>query len=361
MNAPIPKFDLPFDPMALNRFSADSPIFLEEKHLPVLITGVAGVVGFNLYAHLQHKYPGQVFGVRPVKNWRLTGPGILSADMDNQEEVEKLLKTHRFGSIVSCGGSCALKSCELDPEMANRVNVQSVRSFFDSPYTQDTRIVHLSIDLVYSGDGNGNHIETDTPDPVTVYGKTMVTAEKEIQKLRPDSPILRISLPMGISFNGHAGAVDWIQYRFKNGRPATLYYDEIRTPTYSSCMNTLLEQVIASDMSGIYHTGGTRKLSLYQIAQIINLVGGYDPDLLIGCPRIDAGPMPPRAGDVTMDSSKIQLWANETLSLPMPFQPWPLNEQFVPTDKKWHYHRKPFTDLNPERIAKELYCLPGTY
>ena len=46
-------------------------------------------------------------------------------------------------------------------------------------------------------------------------------------------------------------------------------------------------------------------LSLYEIAQIVSVVGGYDPSLLHGCPRIDAGPMPPRAGNVTMDSSKL--------------------------------------------------------
>ena len=38
---------------------------------------------------------------------------------------------------------------------------------------------------------------------------------------------------------GHAGAIDWIQSRFKKGRPATLYFDEVRTPTYTDCLNPL--------------------------------------------------------------------------------------------------------------------------
>ena len=99
---------------------------------------------------------------------------------------------------------------------------------------------------------------------------------------------------MGISFNGHAGAIDWIQSRFKKSKPATLYFDEIRTPTYTDCLNELCEVVLASDLTGLYHAGGPRRLSLYNIAQIINRVGGYDPKLLLGCPRIEAGPIPPR-------------------------------------------------------------------
>ena len=100
---------------------------------------------------------------------------------------------------------------------------------------------------------------------------------------------------MGISFNGHAGAIDWIQSRFKKSKPATLYFDEIRTPTYTDCLNELCEVVLGSELSGLYHAGGPRRLSLFNIAQVINRVGGYDPKLLMGCPRRLAGPIPPRA------------------------------------------------------------------
>ena len=160
--------------------------------------------------------------------------------------------------------------------------------------------MHLSIDLVYSGQekvpdtfSDVGYIETDPTDPVTVYGKTMVAAEEMILAADSQACILRISLPMGISFNGHAGAIDWIQSRFKKSKPATLYFDEIRTPTYTDCLNELCEVVLASDLAGLYHAGGPRRLSLFQIAQVINRVGGYDPKLLMGCPRKMAGPMPP--------------------------------------------------------------------
>lgn len=138
---------------------------------------------------------------------------------------------------------------------------------------------------------------------------------------------------MGISFNGHAGAIDWIQSRFKQNKPATLYYDEVRTPTYTDCLNPLLENVLARrDITGLFHAGGPRPLTLFQIAQIVNRIGGYDPQLLHGCMRIAAGPIPPRAGDVTMDSGKLARALGYD-----PFDPWPLDADHVPSHRHWHF------------------------
>jgi dTDP-4-dehydrorhamnose reductase len=85
-------------------------------------------------------------------------------------------------------------------------------------------------------------------------------------------------------------------------------------------------------MVGLFHAGGPRQLSLYQIAQIVNRVGGYDPTLLHGCPRIEAGPVPPRAGDVSLNSDKLATAIGYA-----PFDPWPLNSEHVPNGRQWHF------------------------
>ena len=280
------------------------PKFSPEQ-LPLLVTGVAGVAGFNAFRHFRRLYGKQVLGVRPANNWPLSGDGIIGCDVENRKAFSQLVHENQVQSILNCGGSCRLKACEFDPEMANRVNVQGVESLLLAVAQTDIHLVHLSIDLVFSGDGKGGYLETDPVDPVTVYGKTMVRAEQLIQSERPSSSILRISLPMGVSFNGHAGAIDWIQARFAKNKPATLYFDEVRTPTYVECLNEVIEEMFARRLSGLFHAGGSQKWSLFQIAQIVNRVGGYSPEFLQGCPRIDAGPMPPRAGNVTMDSTKL--------------------------------------------------------
>jgi dTDP-4-dehydrorhamnose reductase len=360
--------------------------------LPLLITGVAGVAGYNAFRYFRHKYGSQVIGTRRTDNWPLQREGIVACDCDDGPALKQLFDKHQFAAVLNAEGTCKLKSCELDPAMAQRINIDSVNTLLDVIRGTSTRLVHLSIDLVFSGTRSGGHVEEDETDPVTIYGKTMAEAEaiilREFRKneqkatetteegadkpmhctfeescppsLFPPLPpvqnpagatILRISLPMGLSFNGHAGAIDWIQSRFKKGRPATLYYDEVRTPTYTDCLNPLVAAMLARrDLGGLFHAGGSRRLTLFQIAQIVNRIGGYDPHLLHGCLRAEAGPLPPRAGDVTMNSSKLA----RTLGYE-PFDPWPLDDEHVPTHRDWH---REGPRGSPALLADALYHNP---
>ena len=317
--------------------------------LPLLVTGIAGVAGYNAFAYFRQKYGAVVLGQRPARNWPLSGPGILGVDLDDTEAIREIIDSYQIKSVLNCGGSCALKSCELDPEMANRVNVVGVNSLLNALTGTNVRLVHLSIDLVFSGTRGGGHHECEPTDPVTVYGKTMVRAEERILEQRPSSCILRISLPMGVSFNGHAGAIDWIQSRFAQGKPATLYFDEVRTPVYVECLNEVIEDMVAGNWQGVFHAGGPKQLSLYEIAQIVNAVGGYDPDLLQGCYRMEAGPVPPRAGNVTMISDKLARVIQRS-----PFVSWPRDPRLSPSSRKWHYDRGNFESA-PGMIERFLY------
>jgi dTDP-4-dehydrorhamnose reductase len=336
--------------------------------LPLLITGLAGVPGYNAWHYFRERYPGQVVGVRQSDNWRLTGDGVVPCDAEDRDGLLRLFEQHRFRSVLDCSGNCALRACELAPHLAWRINFEGAKNLIDAieqvygdPARADSnapRLVRLSIDLVYSGRGYGNHLETDPTDPVHVYGRTMAASEAMVTARYPSAALLRISLPMGVSFNGHAGAIDWIQSRFKKHRPATLYYDEIRNPHYTDCLNELCETMLSYDrlvepLSGVFNASGPRRLSVFEIAQVINRVGGYDPDLLMGCRRLQAGPIPPRAGNTTLDMSKLVRALGYE-----PNDPWPFDARFVPTDRLWHYHRDGEPG-SPELLAEVLYRNPG--
>jgi dTDP-4-dehydrorhamnose reductase len=268
--------------------------------------------------------------------------------------MARLFDKYQFGSVLNCEGTCKLKSCELAPDNARRINVESVHALLGA-LSPDTRLVTLSVDLVYSGvGGQGGYVEDDPTDPVTVYGKTMVEAESAFLQDSPPACILRLSLPMGISFNGHAGAIDWIQSRFKKNLPATLYYDEVRTPTYTDCLNLVFESVLMNDLAGLYHTGAVQRLSLYQIGQIVNRVGGYHPDHLMGCLRHEAAAIPPRAGNVSMDSSKLVRALGHD-----PFDPWPLYDELIPAHDEWHKDRPSGERGSPDYLAEILYKNPS--
>jgi dTDP-4-dehydrorhamnose reductase len=264
--------------------------------------------------------------------------------------MEALFRRHRFRSVLNCTGNCALKSCELDPAMAKLLNVESVDILLNEVDRHQCRLVHLSCDLVFSGHGTGHYTEDDPVDPVTVYGKTMAEGEALVRERAPEAAILRISLPMGPSFNRHAGAIDWIDSRFRAGRPATLYFDEVRSCTYTDDLNPVFEWFLGQNAAGLYHAGGPRSSTLYQIGQVINRVAGYDPRLLRGHPRRDAGPLPPRAGNVTLDSAKLLRLLGRS-----PFRPWPAEPHLWPSDRLWHFDRPVAERRSVQEIARRLY------
>ena len=326
---------------------------LPEPPLPMLVTGIAGVAGYNAFHYFRRRYGSQVIGVRQPSMWPLQDDGIIPCDIEVESEVRRLWEEYRFASLLSATGSCKLKSCELDPAMAHRLNVLGTENVMRCAAQFDAKVVHLSIDLVFAGRNGGGYREDEPTDPVTVYGVKMAEAEQIAVQIKPEICILRISLPMGISFNSHAGAVDWIASRFRTGKPATLYFDEVRTPTYTDCMNPLFHYLLSDPPAGIFHAGGPRRLSLYEIAQVVCVTGGYNPALLEGCPRIEAGPMPPRAGNVTLDSSKLSDLLGRS-----PFDPWPMNESLVPADRDWHVRVSRKFKGSESELRQQLYQNP---
>ena len=248
-----------------------------------------------------------------------------------------------------------LRAAMAAPSAAWRINVEGVRNLLSQTVPRGLRLVHLSCDLVFSGaDGRGGYVETDPTDPVTVYGQTMVAGEEAILAADPAPAFCgfrcrwaSVSAAMpGPSIGSFRG--------LRNRGPPRCTSTRLRTPTYTDCLNRLCETMLAGELSGIYHAGGPRRLSLYQIAQIINRVGGYDPDCLMGMPRGQAGPIPPRAGNVCMDCTKLRRVLGRD-----PFDPWPYCDALVPTHLDWHRQRPDGEPRSPEQLHRVLANNPN--
>ncbi len=308
---------------------------LSPNLLPMLITGLPGVPGYNAFYYFRKLYGQNIIGIRRRDLESFTGESIYGINGEKYSLLEGLFKKYHFRSVVDASGCCALRSCEYNSLLAAKVNVLYGKNLAILSKIDNIRLIRLSTDLVFDGMGLGGYNEDSPVSPVTVYGRTMARAEDEILNANPKAVVLRITLPMGPSYNGHAGAMDWIQGRFKKGLPATLYYDEVRSNIYIQDLLGVLELFLEEDWQGVFHLGGPRALSLFQIAQIINREGGYTPALLKGCYRQEAGPIPPRAGNVSLNSDKINAL------LPAGFiKPWPLNQDLIPTNQLWHCDRE---------------------
>ena len=330
---------------------------------PILVLGVPGVPGFNTLLGLRTLSPGLVWGLAPPHapepniSGSPLGRGFLAADPEDAGQLAALCEAHNIMTVVDASGWCALKSCELDPVLGRRLNVGIGLNAMRVARDRRARLIRISTDLVFDGNprrqpGGGTRLggyrEEDPVNPVTIYGKLMAEAETAILAGYPEAAVLRIALPMGPSLNGHAGAIDWIESRFRKGRPATLYFDEVRSNLYVQDLTRVIAAFGGNSECGIWHVGGPRPLSLYRIAQIINRLGNYPPELLMGCPRAAAGPVPPRAGDVSMDTSRLR-----NLLGPGAVRPWPDDPAHVPADDTWHTCRE--ADFPPGAVAFQLY------
>lgn len=329
--------------------------------LPLLITGVTGVAGYAALAYFQTRFPGQVYGAVQETDVDFPAPDLIFSDLKDYDSLERILDQHKFQAILDCAGNCALKACQLDPKIAWSLNVEIARNLATYTRKRGIRLVHLSVDMVYAGREGGGYSEIEPPCPVNIYGKTMYHAEGEIAEIDPYALTLRISMPMGCSFNGHAGAVDWIASRYRADRPATLFYDEVRTPTYVDEMARVFRTFLGNDYAGLLNCGGPRQVTLYQMAQIINWTGGFGRDLLHGMYAEEYCPVPPRVRNCGLDSSKL----TRVLGYE-PFSPWPDNKAIVPTDRKWHLTR-PEEYKGSDSVMNRSLCFasrlypPGVY
>ncbi len=321
---------------------------IQRERLPLLVTGLPGLPGYNSFHYLRHRYGDGVIGLKPRHTRALDYGGVYAINAEDRADFQALFERYRFRTVIDASGCCALKSCEFNPQLAELINVDFGHRIAQQARQYGARLIRFSTDLVFDGGGSGQYCEEDPVCPITVYGQTMARAETAILAAHPEAVLLRLPLPMGPSLNGHAGAIDWIGHRFSHGNAATLYYDEIRSNIYIQDVLAVIEFFLRQEHSGIFHLGGPLPLSLYEIGQIVNKVGDYPPALLKGCWRRQAAPLPPRVGDVSMDMGKLY-----GLLPPGTIRAWPLAVDFRPTDRDWHLRRD--QPVAEGAIGAELY------
>ncbi|MCF0215246.1 MAG: sugar nucleotide-binding protein [Fibrobacteraceae bacterium] len=352
---------------------------------PILVIGLNGVPGYALFRYFNKFFggtdtfsgeradiypaadaphvPGDIplIGIRPIKHPCVYGENVVALDAEDTEGLAALFAKYRFNTVIDASGNCALKACECDTLRSKLLNYSQGVDAAHLAKKYNCTFVRISTDMVWSGSEATAHLrpyKDDAPkDPIHNYGKHQLEAEIEIQKILPECVMLRVPLPMDYAPGGCAGAVDWISYRFKPGWPATLYTDEYRNPIYGGDMCRVVQYILEHQFPpGIYNCGGPRRVTLYNAGQLVNAIGGYPPELLHGCPRIEAGPLPPRVGDLTINSEKLY-----KLLPPGFIRPWPFDDRIVPTHKDWHKtfgrHIKDKSKMGSEEAIRKLLVL----
>jgi dTDP-4-dehydrorhamnose reductase len=184
-------------------------------------------------------------------------------DLDDPLAMYELFTAERPGLILHCAGVCDVEKCEQSPEFAYSVNVDGTQLLIDHA-PPEARIVYCSSDHVFSGD-TGPYDEASPTDPVSVYGKTRVAAERLIAA-RPNSLIVRAGLWIGPSATGRNGHLDWLRYRHRRQLPMTVVADELRSAMWADDAARRVWDLARSGLTGLRHIVATRVVSRPELA-----------------------------------------------------------------------------------------------
>ncbi|MBF0253148.1 MAG: sugar nucleotide-binding protein [Candidatus Omnitrophica bacterium] len=281
--------------------------FLMRTRNNIIITGITSIHGWPIFLKLRQKYGDLVHGICPLKmsDYFQDTANIHYCDIEDFSSLKNIFDQVKPGSVLHAGGVCDLDMCEDSPHFAYKVNVDGAKNIIE--LSNKAYVLYISSDLVFSGCSNildNGYTENCSTDPVSVVGKTYVCAETEILKHNMCG-IIRLALPIGPSISGTKGAVDFISKRLAESKKMTLFHDEIRSLITTRDLAKGIVDFFDKRGQGVFHFGGPKEYSLYDIGEYLVRKFDYSEKYLISASRLDEKNGPPRIGRVTLDSTKI--------------------------------------------------------
>ena len=155
----------------------------------ILVTGANGYLANYVYHENKDEF-----------NWiKMTRK---DADFSNPSEVRKFIEKQDFDICFHCAANASTAICEDNPQLANKINVESTKVIVDICKEKNARLIFCSSEQVFNGKENlGPFKEEENPKAVSVYGQNKIDCEKYIHSQGIDAIILRFSWMMGLSFD----------------------------------------------------------------------------------------------------------------------------------------------------------------
>lgn len=258
----------------------------------VWVTGANGLIG-NYLVQTAPRYAPQL-RVRPLTR----------ADFDllDSAAIERQFHNDKPRLIIHCAAITTVGETQKNPDLARRVNVEATKVLAE--LAAEIPFIFFSTDLVFDGH-KGNYTETDTANPLHLYGETKLAAEVVVLK-NPRHLVIRTSITGGVSPSGNRAFNEQLRRSFEQaGQGMTLFTDEFRCPIPAVETARAVWDLSAKNCTGLYHVAGAEKLSRLQIGEL--LIKRW-PEVAA---KIKAGsakdfPGPPRALDTSLDISKVQ-------------------------------------------------------
>lgn len=227
----------------------------------VLVTGVKGQLGFDVMGELKRRGHDAV------------GVGREEMDITDEKKVQEVLTANAPDAVIHCSAYTAVDRAEDEPEICRRVNAGGTKNIAEACAALDCKLIYLSTDYIFSGDGERPWEPDDTPAPLNVYGQTKYEGEQEVKSRLNKYFIVRISWVFGI--NGNNFVKTMLRLGKENGA-VKVVDDQIGSPTYTYDLAKLLVDLAESEAYGQYHATNEGICSWYEFAKEIFRAAGMD-------------------------------------------------------------------------------------
>lgn len=232
-----------------------------------LITGVSGMLGRDLTAHLERDGEG------------VTGYSRGELDITDPAAIRAILDRDKPTVVVNCAAWTAVDNAEACEDAALKVNGNAVADLAAACADHGIRLVHVSTDYVFDGVSRQPYEEDDPPAPRTAYGRGKLAGERAVLDLIADgqsSYVVRTAWLYG----AHGPNFVRTMVELERQRPTVdVVNDQHGQPTWTADVASQIVALVRSDSPcGIYHATSSGQTTWFELAREVFGLLGADSD-----------------------------------------------------------------------------------
>ena len=219
--------------------------------MKVFVTGVKGQLGHDVMNELEKQ------GLEGI------GVDIDEMDITDADQVKKVIKEAAPDAVIHCAAYTAVDAAEDNEEICRKVNAQGTENIAKVCEELDIKMMYISTDYVFNGQGERPWEPDDEREPLNVYGQTKYEGELAIEKHVKKFFTVRIAWVFGV--NGK----NFIKTMLNLGKThdhLTVVNDQTGSPTYTYDLARLLVDMIQTDKYGRYHATNEGLCTWYEFA-----------------------------------------------------------------------------------------------
>ena len=240
--------------------------------MKIMITGCYGQLGNELISILKSGKSER--GAMPEE---LKGAEILPVDVDSLdiadcEKVKAFVLENRPDVIINCAAMTNVDGCESDYVTAFKVNAMGVRNLSMAAKETGAKLIHVSTDYVFEGNGTRPYVEWDLVNPQSAYGASKALGEKYALTFNDKSFVVRTSWLYGYIGKNFVKTVRRV-IRERGG--ITVVNDQRGNPTNANDLAHHLLKLALTEEYGIYHCTGEGECTWFDFAKKIAELSGF--------------------------------------------------------------------------------------